>query len=436
MENKRKKAQSLIEYVVIGGLVAVAALPLISPYAKKVGQIVADSAPQKSSTISDIKFSEQKAVDVKGINPTPPNLVSVKTKDTPAGVVTPPILTPPPAPPPPTPQRLRGCQGEDIYSYSKELQNLKNSLGSIASVDNYNAANWDPVNDHVDKKTKEYFDWAGYTAEYGSPMFYDPNDPADKAVRDIMASNTGYLPSIVFLEHAKIWGSPGSIDTGVFYSKQTMLEAQLFIMSVIKRDQKYVDWANTPLLPFGQFNGYLNGYYWRYMEGINEGKSLYQIREEFCALEPDGDKFDPLRVTIDGNQYMFVQDKNGDGKFGGPSELLGFSDTKATLFQEMKSLDKNGDGYVSAEELASANIKLLKVENGVLTTQEYSLNNLKGIRLNSFETSSNNQDGVGEFGTFEVELQDGVAQGQETFDFWDALVKLFTQIKDFVFSFF
>ncbi len=442
---KNRNAQSLVEYIILGCIVAVATLPLISPYAKQVGQKIADSAPAMSPVIKDLKFTSQTPTNLQNSTSNAQNFNPVTSTTNPQIVNPPPEVAIPQQPPPPTPQNLRGCSGENIYDYETELQNLKNEMGGIESIDDYNTANWDPVNNPVHKKTQESFDLLGLSRDYGSPMFYNPADASEKATRNELASNKGWLPSIVYFEHEKIFdASPPVIDTNLFYSKQTMTEAQLFLLSVMKKDKQrnksgelqYNAQLDSPVFDFATFNGYLEGYWSAYYNGNLAGKNIYQIREEFCLKDPNTQKYDPMTVTINGEQFMFVQDKNGDGKFGGPNELLGFSDTKATLFHEIKLLDKNGDGYVSAEELASANIKLLKVENGVLTTQEYSLNNLKGIRLNSFETSSNNQDGVGEFGTFEVELKYGVAQGQETFDLWSVLVKLFTAIKDFVFNFF
>ncbi len=442
---KNNRAQSLIEYVVLGGIVALAVLPLISPYAKHIGQRITDSAPAKSSTVNGLDFSSANNVVEKGLQSAPSN----NNPTTPAEInpqsVNTPIVVAPPPPPPPTPQDIRGCNGENIYDYETQLENLKNEMGDIASIDSYNAANWDPINNPVHKKTQEAFDLLGISQGYGSPLFYNPADASEKATRDELSSNKGWLPSIVYFEHEKIFdASPPVIDTSLFYSKQTVKEAQLFLLSVMKKDKQrnssgalqYNPQLDNPVFDFATFNGYLEGYWSAYYNGSVAGKNIYQIREEFCLKDPNTQKYDPMTVTINGEQYMFVQDKNGDGKFGGPSELLGFSDTKESLFQEMKSLDSNGDGYVSSEELANANIKLLKVENGVLTNQEYLLNNIQGIKLSSFETSNDNNDGIGEFGTFEVELKDGIAEGKETFDLWSVLVKLFTVIKDFVFDFF
>ena len=142
-------------------------------------------------------------------------------------------------------------------------------------------------------------------------------------------------------------------------------------------------------------------------------------------------------VKINGEEYIFVRDTNNDGKFAGPEELLGFSDSKNALFSEMGSLDKNGDGYVTSQEMANGNVKLLKIKSGALTNIEYPLDNIKGVKLSEFkETAAAKTEGTKEIaGTFNVDLIDDTkAEGVSTFDIWSELEKMFENIKDFVFG--
>ncbi len=116
MSLNSKKAQSLVEYLIIGSLVAIATLPLISPYAKQVGQKIADSAPAKSPVIKDLKFTSQTPTELQSVTPTPPNINPVNPKITPPDdPVIPPPVTPPPPPPP-----------VKLYAFSSHYRDIPN----------------------------------------------------------------------------------------------------------------------------------------------------------------------------------------------------------------------------------------------------------------------------------------------------------------------
>jgi len=146
---KKNTGQSIIEYAVIIGVVAVAALPLISPYAREVGQKIANSAPAKSPTINEITFTEKKAVEPQGLNPTPPNIDPVPStpKDPDKSTPKDPPKDPPEDPPEAPPKVFI------IGSYSQPWFTLEMSLMDFAGIErNYgyigNYSSYAPWNMH------------------------------------------------------------------------------------------------------------------------------------------------------------------------------------------------------------------------------------------------------------------------------------------------
>ena len=134
---------------------------------------------------------------------------------------------------------------------------------------------------------------------------------------------------------------------------------------------------------------------------------------------------DPYEVNIDGKNYIFTRDTNGNNKVDGQQEILGINDTKENLFADMKSLDTNKDGKVSSDELRAAGVSLNEVLNGKISGRKYDLNNISGVDLSSF-SAIDNTNSTGTFGTFTLNLKNGnKAQGKETFEDQDYFSKLF-----------
>jgi len=136
---------------------------------------------------------------------------------------------------------------------------------------------------------------------------------------------------------------------------------------------------------------------------------------------------DPYEVNIDGKKFMFVKDTNNNGKTDGKQEILGSNDTKENLFADMKLLDTDKDGKVSAEELKAANVSLNEVLNGELTVNKFDIDKIDKLDLSSFN-SVNNKNTTGTFGTFSLQLKNGdIVEGTETFEdqkYFDKLIKI------------
>ncbi len=308
------KSQSLVEYLVVGGLVAVAALPLIAPYSKNISQKIADSAPKKSIQIQ-VNTMEPNYKVVEQNTPTYKTPVTpIKLIETPPNEVKePPHHTTPPKPPTIKP--------------------------------------WPPINGCNACQNIGFFENLG---EYGVKAI----DP------DLRVSSDALLCSI-------FWYFPQ------YQSK------------------------------YGLSNSFKSS------AGDEIHRRYYEEGKLMC---------DPYEVKINGSNYVFVRDKNGDGIFNGVEEILGFTDTESSLFKELKELDANNDGYVSAEELAAADVALLKDENGKLTTEEYDMNNVNGIKLTTLGETDDAAKASGVYGTFELDLKDQeAAAGKETFKFISAL---------------
>ncbi|MEW5822563.1 MAG: hypothetical protein AB1782_20385 [Cyanobacteriota bacterium] len=163
-----------------------------------------------------------------------------------------------------------------------------------------------------------------------------------------------------------------------------------------------------------------------------KGKEAAEISKEKHRRKKEGDgktssgkeMTDPYEVNINGEKYVFVQDKNKNGKVDGESEFLGFNDKKGNLFNGMKKLDSNGDGQVSKAEMDAQGVKLQKVDsNGKLTSQA---KDVQGVDLASFKENAN-FNGSGEAGSFNVKLADGqTVQGKEIFETLEKLKSYFS----------
>ncbi len=116
-----------------------------------------------------------------------------------------------------------------------------------------------------------------------------------------------------------------------------------------------------------------------------------------CAL-------DPYIVTIDGKEYILIIDKNNIFE---KEDILGIYDTPRTLFQAMLDLESDGDpSYISGEELKKAGVRFVRKKNNKVyfndTTQDFDIERVKGIPLNSMVQILPNYYTYGTFGTFDI----------------------------------
>jgi len=401
------KAQSLIEYIIIGGLVVVATLPLISPYAKQVGQRIADSAPRKNNVsvalyqTGNIKIAEKaiKQADqqVKSNNVNSKSPKTATPKNLPSA--------PPPPPPPPRPSAM-GCNDEDVSQYIDEIDLLKTTCSPVTTADQ----------NQLTRDLNQFFEVNGFFSEQ---TYYDHGiDCLDSSACDGYADYSTLNADTLYAATAANY-----VDARILASSQSLQDARGVVMSAMKKD--------------GRFDClHFNSYFFTYSNFLKDGYNYQQAKTALCELDPSSEtKNDPYEVKIGDDDYVFVQDKNKDGKFNGKVEILGYTDSRNNLFNEMKSLDMNGDSYISSDELQKQGVKLMKMKDGKLTTNEYSLNKVKGIDLKLFQTV-NTFSGSETAGKFMLDLNDNTyAEGKETFKLstiLDNLVSAITNLFIFV----
>lgn len=114
---------------------------------------------------------------------------------------------------------------------------------------------------------------------------------------------------------------------------------------------------------------------------------------------------DPYFIEVDGNRYMFIKD-NHDKVFNA-SDILGINDTKENVFASLKPLDKNGDNRLSGDELTSAGIRIVRLnQNGKLIykdkSKDFKNSDVVFIYMSGLRKSYQNDQNTGEFGLFDV----------------------------------
>ncbi|MCR5261274.1 MAG: hypothetical protein K6C94_05495 [Candidatus Gastranaerophilales bacterium] len=115
--------------------------------------------------------------------------------------------------------------------------------------------------------------------------------------------------------------------------------------------------------------------------------------------------FDPYMLEIDGTKYMLIKDNN-DGVFN-QNDILGYNDSKKNLFASLKPLDANNDNKLTGEELANANVRLVKIgADGKLMyfdkSSDYKVDNIKFISIKGLRKSWKNDGSTGNFGLFDA----------------------------------
>lgn len=383
--NQKYTAQAIVEYALIGALVVAVTLPVIKPLGHNTGVGIKNAAPinnktpmmvvQSNAKVGSARTASGTVVATSGSYNDPIVNPNVSNPSSPGGPTTPVV---PPA------SSIKGCAGEDLAQYQKDLNDLINKCETY------------PPDPYVSPDVVKYVKDQGFVGSLGWCM-------------------SGTQAPDWLAEHSTLHSA----------IKNNLNEYRLLVMSALTQD------GGLNEDPCWAINGYMHNLSRIFNEqGVTEGS-----KQKFCHASYN-DLKDPYKVTINGSQYVFVQDKNSDGKFNNAGELLGYSDTKDSLFNEMISLDTNKDGIITSQELAGGKVKLLKIdEKGQLTTEEYNLSNIKEISLNSFQKTEA-QSGAGSYGTFEMVLADGQStKGEETFDLWQALVNLVSNIVNAVLNF-
>lgn len=137
--------------------------------------------------------------------------------------------------------------------------------------------------------------------------------------------------------------------------------------------------------------------------GINNSSS--SIRTKNPTTRATVKSVDPYFIEVDGNRYMFIKD-NHDKVFNA-SDILGINDTKENVFASLKQLDKNRDNRLSGNELISAGVRIVRLnQDGKLIyndkSKDFKNSDVVFIYMSGLRKSYQNDQNTGEFGLFDV----------------------------------
>lgn len=442
---KRFKAQSLIEVALVAGLAGLIAVPVISPYAHNVTTVIKDASVTRNTDGMEAISVPPASTPASPSNPTSGSTptITVSTSVV-TGSTNPPATTTASNPAPGgvtcTTNSLLGegfCEPESGHVLSQcGINNLKSIVNS-GRLEEYlyggiffddtaalAALHYEPalrneeqifINFVMDYMNKYYegtitSQYPGYFEsvwssiyESGSLNYIEDEYPADELSenRHFQAINVCYDPNITSTKISYIVNKTRRINWGDPFRDSTVANHELAKLFYYPTSYGLTDFT------------------W---DQIQKASSWRNIA-------------DPYSVEINGEKYVFVQDKEGTGIINKVENLVGYGETKSTLFSEMKALDLNQDGYITSEEIKTSHVKLLKVNSeNKITTEEYSLDKIKGLDVNTFnvlETSERQSAGFIKVGNFSIDLIDNtIAVGQETFAAMDILERMFSFLKD------
>lgn len=119
---------------------------------------------------------------------------------------------------------------------------------------------------------------------------------------------------------------------------------------------------------------------------------------------------DPYIVNINGQSYVLVKDSKNNT--WSAENILGYSDSRADLFESLKNLESDGDkSKLTSEELKKADIRFVLLKSGetlALNNREldFDLNKIKYIDMKNLRTALGNKNQDGTFGYFYVIVDD------------------------------
>ena len=116
---------------------------------------------------------------------------------------------------------------------------------------------------------------------------------------------------------------------------------------------------------------------------------------------------DPYVIKINGVKYYLVKNAT-DGNYT-LNNILGYGDSKTSLFTSLSSLDTNSDLKITKEELQKANVRFVEVGgNGKLQLNDTSkdFTDIVYIDLGNIRESINTANMIGSFGYFDVYIKD------------------------------
>lgn len=140
--------------------------------------------------------------------------------------------------------------------------------------------------------------------------------------------------------------------------------------------------------------------------------------------DPQANCTDPIGFSSDSTRYDFFVDKDKNNDITNENEFLGAQNG----FDEMKALDTDKDGKITASELESANVKVIQTNKDgtqkIINASDVFKNSMDGIDLNSYKnTNEDLQNGNKLLGTFNASINGQNLDGYQTLDTNDWLDK-------------
>ena len=116
---------------------------------------------------------------------------------------------------------------------------------------------------------------------------------------------------------------------------------------------------------------------------------------------------DPYVIKINGTKYYMVKN-SADGNYT-LNNILGYGDSKTSLFSSLIALNSNNDKKITKDELNKANIRFIAVDNNgklQLNNKENDFTDILYIDLSNIRESVNTANMIGSFGYFDVYIKD------------------------------
>ena len=122
---------------------------------------------------------------------------------------------------------------------------------------------------------------------------------------------------------------------------------------------------------------------------------------------------DPIGFEKDGISYDFIVDRNDNGVFDGANEFMGAENG----FDEMKALDKEGNGVIEGNELYGVTMVKTNKKTGEQTFISAIEAGVTKLDLSTYQkTNYKDINGNDHIGKFNIEAQGSVIEGYQTLD--------------------
>ena len=158
--------------------------------------------------------------------------------------------------------------------------------------------------------------------------------------------------------------------------------------------------------------------------GKDNAEALSSIRRLMAKIN------DPYVIKINGTKYYLVKN-SADGNYT-LNNILGYGDSKTSLFSSLVALNTNNDTKITNDELEKANVRFVEVDDSgklQLNNPKKDFKDILYIDLSNIRESVNTSNMIGSFGYFDVYIKDkyGVSKkiiGYVSFDSDEELLEM------------